>query len=440
MGVTGKAIAKSLYKSGANIFFWDDNSLIRKKFKGNKYNIFTNKNFDWKKIDFLVVSPGIKSKGIKAHKILKSAKKNKCKIISELDLFQIYLDNFRYKNEIKVVGVTGTNGKSTVVTLLSHILNKNNIPCSLVGNIGKPIFSSKELKRGIYIMEISSYQLENSSLFSPDYACLLNLSTDHMDRHGSIKNYAEEKLKIFRNLNTNQFGIINQSHKELKSRIKFFSRSLKERIMYVDFKKNYLSFYCSSKKIFIKRNIQNANVSNSHLLGSHNKENVFFAIQISRLLNIKYSKVLNAIRTFKGLEHRQEIVLENKKMMIINDSKATNFESLIPALKNYKNIYLICGGLAKDNNIKILDRYINQLVVVFIIGLNENPFLNYFKDKIETHYVKNLSLAVKMAVSRARNNKSNNTILFSPGAASFDQFKNFEMRGKRFKKLIKLNK
>ena len=440
MGITGKSIAASLYKSGANIFFWDDNNIIRNKYRGNNYKIFDNKKSIWKKIDFLVVSPGIKTKGVKAHNLIKSAKKNKCRVISELDLFQEYLENCKYQDRIKVIGITGTNGKSTVVTLLNHILVKNNIPCSLVGNIGKSIFSSKELKKGVYIMEISSYQLENSNLFAPDYACILNLGSDHIDRHGGIKNYAKEKLKIFKNLDSTQYGIINGNHNELRSGVNKFSNSIKRRIINVNFKNKFISFYNYSKKSVTKKNILHTRISNPHLLGDHNKENIFFAVKLSKLLNIKHSRILNAIKSFKGLEHRQELVYAGKNMSIVNDSKATNFESLIPALKNYKNIYLICGGLAKDDNIKVLNNYINQLVMVFIIGINKDPFFNYFNKRVETYYVKNLSKAVRMALSQSKYSKSNDTILFSPGAASFDQFKNFESRGEKFKRLIGSNK
>ena len=440
MGITGKSIAASLYKSGANIFFWDDDNIIRNKYRGNNYKIFDNKKSIWKKIDFLVVSPGIKTKGVKAHNLIKSAKKNKCRVISELDLFQEYLENCKYQDRIKVIGITGTNGKSTVVTLLNHILVKNNIPCSLVGNIGKSIFSSKELKKGVYIMEISSYQLENSNLFAPDYACILNLGSDHIDRHGGIKNYAKEKLKIFKNLDSTQYGIIYGNHKELRSGVNKFSNSIKRRIINVNFKNKFISFYNYSKKSVTKKNILHTRISNPHLLGDHNKENIFFAVKLSKLLNIKHSRILNAIKSFKGLEHRQELVYAGKNMSIVNDSKATNFESLIPALKNYKNIYLICGGLAKDDNIKVLNNYINQLVMVFIIGINKDPFFNYFNKRVETYYVKSLSKAVRMALSQSKDSKSNDTILFSPGAASFDQFKNFESRGEKFKRLIGSNK
>tara|TARA_B100000401_G_scaffold423625_1_gene351667 strand:+ start:681 stop:2063 length:1383 start_codon:yes stop_codon:yes gene_type:complete len=440
MGVTGKSIAASLHKSGANIYFWDDNAIIRKKFKVKKYEIFLDNKKNWKKIDFLVVSPGFKTKGIKAHKLIKLAKKNKCKIISELDLFQIYLENSKYKDRVKVVGVTGTNGKSTAVTLLHHIFEKNNIPCSLVGNIGKSIFSSKELREGVYIMEISSYQLENSNSFSPDYACILNLSSDHIDRHGSIKKYASEKLKIFQNLNSNQYGIVNLNHKELKNGIKKLPKLIKKRIINIDFRNKFFLFHDISKKITIKKTITNFRILNHNLSGDHSDQNVFITFKISELLGLKRSKILNAVESFKGLEHRQELVLSNNGITIINDSKATNFESLITALKNYKNIYLICGGLAKDDNIKVLNKYINQLVMVFVIGLNENPFFNYFNERTKTYYVKNLSNAVRMALSSVKDSKSKSTILFSPGAASFDQFKNFEVRGEKFKKLIRFNK
>ena len=440
MGITGKSIAASLYKSGASILFWDDDNTIRNKYRDKNYKIFDNKKSIWKKVDFLVASPGIKTKGVKAHNLIKLAKKNKCKVISELDLFQKYLDNFKYKDRIKVIGITGTNGKSTVVTLINHILVRNNIPCSLVGNIGKSIFSSRELKKGVYIMEISSYQLENSNLFAPDYACILNLGSDHIDRHGGIKNYAKEKLKIFQNLNSSQYGIINDNHKELKLGVNKFSDSIKKRIINVNFKNKFISFYNYPKKSVIKENILHARISNPYLLGDHNKENIFFAAKLSKMLNIQYSGILNAIKSFKGLEHRQELVYTGKKLLIVNDSKATNFESLIPALKNYKNIYLICGGLAKDDNIKVLNNYINQLVMVFIIGKNKDPFFNYFNKRVETYYVKSLSKAVKMALLQSKDSKSNDTILFSPGAASFDQFRNFESRGEKFKRLIRSNK
>tara|TARA_B100000953_G_scaffold101430_1_gene83241 strand:- start:657 stop:2039 length:1383 start_codon:yes stop_codon:yes gene_type:complete len=439
MGVTGKSIAASLYKSGANIFYWDDNVIIKNKFRDSKYRIYKNKNFYWKKIDFLVVSPGIKTKGVNAHKIVKLAKKNECRIVSEIDLFQEYLEHCRYKNRIKVIAITGTNGKSTVVTLINHILRRNKIPCSLVGNIGKSIFSSKELKKGIYILEISSFQLENSRLFAPDYACILNLGSDHMDRHKSLKRYANDKLRIFNNLSLNQHGIINENHKELKLGKRNLPEFIRKRIISVDFKKNYFLHFNHSKQALTKRKIVNSRIINPYLSGDHNRENIFFAIKISELLRIKHSRIVNAIKTFKGLEHRQEIVHSGSKALIVNDSKATNFESLIPALKNYKNIYLICGGLPKNKNIEILNKHINQLVMVFIIGLNLEPFFNYFNKRVETYYVKNLSKAVKMVLSQVKDSKSYGTVLFSPGAASFDQFKNFEERGNQFKKLIKSN-
>ena len=439
MGVTGKSIAASLYKSGSNIFYWDDNVIIKNKFRDSKYRIYKNKNFYWKKIDFLVVSPGIKTKGVDAHKIVKLAKKNECRIVSEIDLFQEYLEHCRYKNRIKVIAITGTNGKSTVVTLINHILRRNKIPCSLVGNIGKSIFSSKELKKGIYILEISSFQLENSRLFAPDYACILNLGSDHMDRHGSLKKYANDKLRIFNNLSLNHHGIINENHKELKLGKRNLPEFIRKRIISVDFKKNYFLYFNHSKQALTKRKIVNSGIINPYLSGDHNRENIFFAIKISELLRIKHSRIVNAIKTFKGLEHRQEIVHSGSKALIVNDSKATNFESLIPALKNYKNIYLICGGLPKNKNIEILNKHINQLVMVFIIGLHQEPFFNYFNKRVETYYVKNLSKAVKMVLSQVKDSKSYGTVLFSPGAASFDQFKNFEERGNQFKKLIKSN-
>ena len=436
MGLTGDSLAKALLKSGANVFFWDDNKLIRKKYIKTKYQIYNKYKFNWKIIDYLVPSPGISTNGRKANKLVKLARQNKCKVVSELDLFQNYLNNSEYKDQVKAIAITGTNGKSTVASLLYHVLKKNKIPSSLVGNIGNSIFSSQKLKRGFYIIEVSSYQLESSKTFSPDVACILNLSNDHLERHGNLNNYAAKKIKIFQNLTKNQFGIIGINHPILKKEKNRLVRIFNKNIISVDFNKKRLSYFSKNKKKLINKNIKKYKINNTQLQGEHNAHNILFIINILKLFNIKLFNILDALKSFQGLEHRQEVVFSNKKLLIINDSKSTNFESVIPALKNYNNIYLICGGIPKTKNIKVLNPYKKQLVKVYIIGLNKKLFFNYFKKDSETFYVRNLSKAVRMIFLDCRKDKSFKTVVFSPGASSFDQFKSFEDRGDSFKRLV----
>ena len=199
MGKTGCSIYKSLINSGAAVYFWEDNPKHSKKISNKGYKKYSSKI---SQIDYVIPSPGIATKGKSAHKLIKKLTSKNTKLISELDLFQIYLDNLNIRNQIKIIAVTGTNGKSTTVSLIHHILKKNKFNTVLAGNIGNPIFETKMIKKGFYVLELSSYQLESSKIFQPDIACILNLTPDHLARHNTMSNYGNDKLNIFKNINS----------------------------------------------------------------------------------------------------------------------------------------------------------------------------------------------------------------------------------------------
>ena len=206
MGKTGCSIYKSLINSGAEVYFWEDNPKHSKKILNKGYKKYSSKI---SQIDYVIPSPGIATKGKSAHKLIKKLTSKNTKLISELDLFQIYLDNLNIRNQIKIIAVTGTNGKSTTVSLIHHILKKNKFNTVLAGNIGNPIFETKMIKKGFYVLELSSYQLESSKIFQPDIACILNLTPDHLARHNTMSNYGNAKLNIFKNINSSQKGFFN---------------------------------------------------------------------------------------------------------------------------------------------------------------------------------------------------------------------------------------
>ena len=206
MGKTGCSIYKSLINSGAVVYFWEDNPKQSKKILNKGYKKYSSKI---SQIDYVIPSPGIATKGKSAHKLIKKLTSKNTKLISELDLFQIYLDNLNIRNQIKIIAVTGTNGKSTTVSLIHHILKKNKYNTELAGNIGNPIFETKMIKKGFYVLELSSYQLESSKIFQPDIACILNLTPDHLARHNTMSNYGNAKLNIFKNINSSQKGFFN---------------------------------------------------------------------------------------------------------------------------------------------------------------------------------------------------------------------------------------
>ena len=413
MGISGQSVYNSLSKSSAIVSFWDDNFKVRNSLKTKGYNICGAKEI--KQAEYIIPSPGIKLNGARAHPLIKKAKVNKIKLISELDLFQNYLNQKKHPEKIKIIAITGTNGKSTLVSLLNFIIKKNQKTTVLAGNIGKPIFNSKPIESGIIILELSSYQLEITKSFKPDIACIINLSIDHIDRHGTFKKYADAKSNIFQNLDKDQFGLCCTNNTLRQIINKKYSEK-KDRIEYVNI---------PSKTILdIKDNDQIDN------------EKFTYAVKILNKLNIGKQQFLNNIKSFRGLPFRTEVILAKNNLKIINDSKSTNFDSLIYALSKYENAILICGGILKDKKFKVLDKHLKKVKKIYVFGEKTKPWLRYFSKIKPTISVRTLNDLVPKISEDLKKGKYQN-ILFSPGASSFDQYQNFEDRGNHFNKLFR---
>ncbi len=403
LGLTGKSTVNFLKKNEAyKIFTWDDylnkyNLKLKKKFKKN-LNI----------VDFIIVSPGISiNKSIFKRLLIK----NKKKIITDLDLFFL-------KNTVKKsIFITGTNGKSTTCSLIHHIFKKNKIKNTLAGNIGKPVLDINFIKNKIYIIEASSFQLEYSKFIRPYCAAILNISSDHLDWHGSKEKYIMSKIKIFNNQTKNDIAFLNDHHLEKIYKKKKFLGKLKL------INKNSINFHYTSNK---------------YLQLDANKENVKFAYFISRIFKIKKNNFLKSLISYKGLSHRQEIFLKIRNHIFINDSKATSFESTKYALQSNENIIWITGGQPKKNDKININRFKKKIIKAYIIGKHSNFFKKQIRNKIKYEIVKNLKIAVYKVLKSLKKEKKT-TILFSPASASYDQFKNFVERGEKFKKLVKQN-
>ena len=401
LGLTGKSVVKFLKKNKAfKIFTWDDYI--------NKSNLNQNNKFkdNLDLVDYIVISPGINIINTKFKKILL---KNKKKIITDLDLF------FLKNNVENSIVITGTNGKSTTCSLIHHILKKNKIETKLAGNIGKPILDIKFIKKEIYIIEASSFQLQYSKFIKPYCAAILNISPDHLDWHGSKKKYIKSKIKIFNNQTKEDKAFLNDA----------------------SLKKLYNNKNFSGKLTFIKKNlIKSADIKNKYLLLEANQNNVNFAYAITKLFNINKKNFLKSLKTFKGLSHRHEIFFKLAKNTFINDSKATSFKSSQYALKSNTNIIWITGGLPKKNDKIDIKKFKKKIIKAYIIGNYPNFFTRQINKQIKFEVVKNLSLALQK-IFNFLDKKKEHTILFSPASASYDQFKNFVERGDKFKHLVK---
>ena len=358
-------------------------------------------------VDYIVLSPGI---NLIEKKILIKFKK---KIITDIDF--LYLTNKNFKS----IMVTGTNGKSTTCKLISHLLKKNKSKVLLGGNIGTPILNLKIKKNSYVIIEASSFQLAHSQFIRPDYAFLLNITNDHLDWHGNMQNYIKSKFKIFKYQKKNQFAFINEKLKNIFKKGNFKSKLI------IPEKKNY-------NKIKHK-------IKNNYLELSINDENMNFVYELSRLTNISEKRFINAMNSFVGLPHRYEIFLKKKNTIFINDSKATSFESTKYALLNGKNIYWILGGLPKKNDKIILHGVIKKIIKCYLIGKSTSYFKKQIKDKINFSITINIKKTLIEILKDIKSSKiKDHTILLSPAAASYDQFKSFEERGDEFKRLSRL--
>ena len=402
LGLSGRSVINFFKRNSIENFkVWDDNKKnIHKKYIPKDLVQTLNQ------VDYVVLSPGIS--------LLKNKKlsKYKKKIITDIDLF--YLSN----NRSKSIVVTGTNGKSTTCKLLAHLLQKNKFKCSLGGNIGTPILNLKNFKNSFVIIEASSFQLSHSKFICPDYALFLNFSNDHLDWHGNKNQYLNSKLKIFDLQKEKNFAVINKNLKKKFIKNKFLGKLLFPKIK--DYRK-------------IKKKIKN-----DYLTSNINEENMSFVYTLSKLLKISEKSFFKAMKSFKGLPHRFEIFLQRGNTIFINDSKATSFTAAESALRSLKNVYWILGGLPKRKDKLVLSKIKKNIIKCYLIGKNINFFKNQIKGRIDFSITKNLRNSIIQILKDIKLKKhTNKYILLSPGAASFDQFENFEKRGEEFKRLCK---
>ncbi len=409
-GKSGIACFNFLKKNNICIIFDDNKKNIPDKFKKKLVNIGDLSTISF---DFIVLSPGI---DIKKCKISKYLSKNKSKIITELDIFEISYPR------IKKITITGTNGKSTTSKLLYEVLKSNKMDVRLTGNIGYPVLMEKKInKNTIFVIEASSYQLDYSKYFKSKYAIILNLNPDHLERHGTFKNYAEAKLKILVTQSKKDYAFIDKSNKYLKELIK--KNQIKSKVLKV----NYLKY----KKYYKK-------IDNIYFNNSSNKKNLSFIFCIAKVLKLNLITVINTANKFKGLDYRQQIIYKSKKLLIINDSKSTSFSSTVPLLESYENIYWILGGLAKKGDKLKLKKKYSLNIKAYVYGKDRNFMINSLPNLISYKTSSTLKEVMNNLNNTIKNDNKKKVILFSPSAASFDQFKNFEERGKFFNDNIKL--
>ncbi len=426
LGKSGIACANLAVKNGFKVFASDSGKeKPYSKMKLNKnvkieFGIHSDRILE---SDIIVKSPGIPVD----LPIFKSAKKKKIPIISELDFA------LKFINPKAIIAVTGTNGKTTTTTLIYKIIKKQYPNTVVAGNIGFPITSvtDKVNSNTILVLELSSYQLEDTPNFKPAISVSLNITPDHLKHHKTMRNYIKAKSNIFINQSSNDFAIYNCLDKYLKKEL---LKTKAKKFAFNDCKKNSISYNNGTIQKNNSHNIRKFNV-NIKIPGKHNIDNILAAVMAAYLCGIKIENIQKVVNSFKGVEHRIEFVKEINGVKYYNDSKGTNVDSTKVALESFdKNIQLILGGQDKGSPYKPIYNLIKEKVKnIFLIGEASSIIKKQLENTVPMYECKTLQNALNKIRKTA---KPKDIVLFSPACASFDQFKDFEHRGKVFKKLV----
>ncbi len=410
LGKTGLAAFKFLKKK-SNVSTYDDYSSNIKNLIVKKSLVSYRKIFKIK-FDLIIISPGIDIHNCKLSKFLK---KNRKKIYSDLDVFYSF-----YKNDS--ITITGTNGKSTTCQLMYEVLSKQKFDVKLVGNIGNPILSVRKVKKKtIFVIEASSYQLEYSKIFKSKYSVILNLSPDHIERHKTVKRYVKSKFRLLQNQSKKNFAFVKKNDFLISKELKINR------------------FVCKITKVDTKKKNKFLNeIDNKYFSSETNQENLLFVLEISKKFKLKNSLLIETVKKFTGLKYRQQVILRRKNLTVINDSKSTSFSSSLSQLKSNDKIYWLLGGIHKKGDKFNLPRKYFKNIEAYVYGKNRQFFNKKLKNKINFKNFDSLKNAFKQILLIIKKEKFiHKTILFSPSAASFDTFRNFEDRGLYFNKLIK---
>ncbi len=409
-GAGKSGISSFNYLKNKNIcYLYDDFKTNR--LKKYKKNYISKQKLKKSKYDFIILSPGIDINNCSLTKFLKN---NLKKILTELDIF------YKSYPNITTITVTGTNGKSTTCKLLHDILSNHGIDSRLTGNIGNPLLNEKKItKNTVFVVEASSYQLAYAKNFRSKFSLILNISPDHLERHLTMKKYIQSKLKCVTNQIHHDISII-QDNEAIKNILKV--KRVKSKIIFL--KKN--------KYLYLKKKIQN-----NYFKKFISFQNVEFIVELSKFFNLKTKNILNSINNFKPLNFRHELIHDSKLVKVINDSKSTSLSSTTPFLETKEKTYWILGGLLKKGDkFDLKNKYFKNLCG-FIYGKDKKKFYRILKNKINIKLNNNLRDTIILISKRIKKENKKITILFSPAAASFDQFKNFEERGKYFNNLVK---
>jgi UDP-N-acetylmuramoylalanine--D-glutamate ligase len=422
---SGISCAQALIAGGAQVFAWDDSEPAVEKAKAEGIAITNLHTIDFKTIDSLIISPGVPLTHPEPHWTVVKAKAAGVEIMGDTEAFAREVKG----SGAKIIAITGTNGKSTTTALIGHVLKSAGLDVDVGGNIGLAVFNLRApTKNRIYVLELSSFQIDLMPGLAPDVGILTNLTPDHLDRHGTMENYARVKARMFAKMAATATALIGVDDEWCASIATHIANVQRVSVM------QHLPNGISAADGILRDGAMTIDLRNMPALkGRHNWQNACMAYGAAKALGVALEKIIAAMQSFPGLAHRMQQIATVNGVPYINDSKATNADAAEKALASFNTIFWIAGGISKAGGIEPLSTYFSKIAKAYLIGASAHMFAETLKGKVDFVISETLEAAVKAAATDAT---AQGVVLLSPACASFDQYKNFEIRGDAFVDIV----
>lgn len=439
LGVSGLAVARSLKAGGAKPVLWDDKEAARGEAGKQGFIVRDLSDADWSGFAALVLAPGIPLTHPAPHWSVLRARDAGIEVIGDIELF--FRERARAPQPGRVIVITGTNGKSTTTALTAHLLTSAGRRVALGGNIGKAVLELEPFAADLtYVIELSSFQIELAHSLAPDAAALLNITPDHLDRHGTVENYARLKASIFAHLAAGGTAVVGIDDAPSRGIADGLKGPFAVKRVSVGHPVDTGVYAIDGVLHEMEQGGELARLDLAgigSLRGAHNWQNAAFAYALVRSQGLAPAAIMQGLKRFAGLAHRMEQVARRGKVLFVNDSKATNADAAGKALASFTDIYWIIGGRPKEGGLAGLEPFFPRIARAYLIGEAAGAFARQLGGNVDHLHCETLDRAIEAAAAdAARSAAGEPVVLLSPACASYDQFANFEKRGEAFRTIV----
>jgi UDP-N-acetylmuramoylalanine--D-glutamate ligase len=439
---TGLAAARALRAGGAEVVVWDENTAARDAASAEGFVLEDLRSADWLKLSALVLSPGVPLTHPRPHWTVEKAREAGVEIMGDIELFARTVAAAPPHKRPRIVAITGTNGKSTTTALIGHVCRQAGRDVRIGGNIGIGVLGLEDMHGGaVYVLELSSYQLDLTSSLKPDVAIILNISPDHLERHGDMDGYVAAKRRILLNQGKGDTAIVGVDDPWSAHIVTEITAANRRTIVPISARRSMgRGVYVLQGMLYDatgERVTEIADLTRAvSLPGRHNWQNAAAAYAAARGLGLSDQVAAQGLMTFPGLAHRMEPVGAIGKVRFVNDSKATNADAARQALSSYPKVYWIAGGQPKAGGIESLTDLFGGIAKAYLVGEAQDAFAATLDRRVPHARCATIDVAVCAAFEDARASDEEAIVLLSPACASFDQFADFEERGEAFRAAV----